>query len=374
MLSAWCADAARANYFTTGNLRHFPCFWKQTKVVSSREFLDLVSAALILKLTVSEQACQLCCQLLNEKRLPNPELFATSLALGTITIARLTTSGECSRQMPRSNDKQKIIEHYDVLGPLYRSVWGEHLHHGYWIRGDESKEQAQLQLVEHLAELIDIQPNSNILDIGCGFGASSLYLAQKYAAAVTGITISPVQIEIAKQAAKEKHLDATFLLMDAEAMDFQRQFDLLWSVESISHYQDLPKFFAAAAKLLKPNGSFAITDWFRKDHLTPSETRAFINPIEKGMFVELQTMDDYQQYFTASGLHITHREVLNKNCSKTWDLTLEIIKDKKFWILAAKLGSDFVTYLKAFHAMRAGFASGNFVYGLFVASVRSNSE
>ena len=38
-----CADAARANYLITGNLRYFPHFWKQTKIVSSREFLDLVS-------------------------------------------------------------------------------------------------------------------------------------------------------------------------------------------------------------------------------------------------------------------------------------------------------------------------------------------
>src|SRR5712672_2658816 len=208
--------------------------------------------------------------------------------------------------MPRPNEKHRIVEHYDIVSPYYRSLWGEHIHHGYWIRGDESKEKAQLQLIEHLEQLAQVKPGSDILDIGCGFGASSLYLAKNHNAAVTGITISPVQVEMAAKAAAREQLDAKFLLMDAEAMQFQKQFDLLWSVESISHYQDLPKFFAAAAKLLKPNGSFAITDWFRKDHLTPSETRAFINPIEKGMFVELQTMDDYQQYFTASGLHITH--------------------------------------------------------------------
>jgi tocopherol O-methyltransferase len=276
--------------------------------------------------------------------------------------------------MPRSNDKHKIVEHYDVLSPLYRSLWGEHLHHGYWILGDEPKEQAQLQLVEHLAQLANIRPNSHILDIGCGFGASAMYLAEKFQATVTGITISPVQLEIAQRVVAERHLDATFLLMDAETMNFQQRFDLLWSVESISHYQERPKFFASAAKLLKPGGSFAITDWFKKDQLTPGETREFIKPIEKGMFVELQTMDDYQRYFTANGLDVKHREILNKNCAKTWDLTLEIIKDRKFWALAVKLGPHFVTYLKAFHAMRAGFASGNFVYGLFVASQVSKAE
>jgi len=82
--------------------------------------------------------------------------------------------------MPRSNDKHKIIEHYDLVSPYYRSLWGEHLHHGYWIRGDESKEQAQLQLIEHLARLSKVKPGSDILDIGCGLGASSLYLARNY--------------------------------------------------------------------------------------------------------------------------------------------------------------------------------------------------
>jgi tocopherol O-methyltransferase len=270
--------------------------------------------------------------------------------------------------MPRPNDKHRVIEHYDVVSPYYRSLWGEHLHHGYWIRGDESKEKAQLQLIEHLARLANIKPNSEILDIGCGFGASSLYLAKQYRASVTGITISSVQVEMAKQAAAGEHLDAQFLLMDAEAMTFQKQFDVLWSVESISHYQNLPNFFASAAKLLKPGGSFAITDWFKKKNLTSEETRKFIEPIEKGMFVELHVMDDYEQFLNANGLGIVHREALNKNCAKTWDLSLDIIKDKSFWALAAKYGTHFISYLKAFEAMRAGFASGNFVYGLLVAT------
>lgn len=272
----------------------------------------------------------------------------------------------------RPNDKRRIIEHYDLVSPYYRSFWGEHLHHGYWIRGDESKEKAQLQLIEHLAQLANIKPGSDILDIGCGFGASSLYLAEHYNARVTGITISSVQVEMAIQSAAAQQLDSKFLLMDAEEMNFQKKFDVLWSVESISHYQDRRKFFASAAKLLKPGGSFAITDWFKKDNLTRGETGKFIEPIEKGMFVELQAMDDYERFLISNGLRITRREILNKNCAKTWDLCLDIIKDKDFWALAAKYGTHFVSYLQAFKAMRAGFASGNFVYGLLVASTASN--
>jgi uncharacterized protein len=42
-----CADAARADYLVTGNLRHFPRFWKKTKIITSREFLSLVAPHLL---------------------------------------------------------------------------------------------------------------------------------------------------------------------------------------------------------------------------------------------------------------------------------------------------------------------------------------
>lgn len=42
-----CADAARADYLVTGNQKHFPKFWKNTKVVTPREFVSLAAPHLI---------------------------------------------------------------------------------------------------------------------------------------------------------------------------------------------------------------------------------------------------------------------------------------------------------------------------------------
>ncbi|MGA2646914.1 MAG: putative toxin-antitoxin system toxin component, PIN family [Candidatus Sulfotelmatobacter sp.] len=42
-----CADAARADYFVTGNQRHFPKFWKTTKIITSREFLSVIAPHLL---------------------------------------------------------------------------------------------------------------------------------------------------------------------------------------------------------------------------------------------------------------------------------------------------------------------------------------
>ena len=267
----------------------------------------------------------------------------------------------------RPNDKRRIVEHYDVVSPYYYSLWGEHLHHGYWIRGDESKEMAQLQLTEHLAELANVSTGAESLDIGCGFGGSSLFLARKYNARVTGITISPVQVEMAQRAAAAEQVDAQFLLMDAEKLTFAKQFELLWSVESISHYHDRRRFFLNAVRFLKPGGTFALTDWFKRAGLSPAQTRKFIRPIEEGMFIELEAMDNYESYLIESGLEIVHRQDLSQQCARSWDLGLDIIRNKSFWSLAAKQGRHFVTYLRAFRAIQAGYRSGNFVYGLFVA-------
>ena len=49
---------------------------------------------------------------------------------------------------PRANgaDGATVAAHYDELDRFYREVWGTHLHHGYWQNGDESTEEAILNL------------------------------------------------------------------------------------------------------------------------------------------------------------------------------------------------------------------------------------
>lgn len=46
-MSIECADAARADYLITGNLKHFPRFWKGTKVISPREFIEMAAPHLL---------------------------------------------------------------------------------------------------------------------------------------------------------------------------------------------------------------------------------------------------------------------------------------------------------------------------------------
>src|SRR5258708_9823903 len=99
------------------------------------------------------------------------------------------------------NEKQRIRYLYDRTSPYYQSLWGAHIHHGYWISGEETKETAQNQLIEHVARAAGLGAACKILDVGCGFGGSSIYLAKKYGAEATGSTLSPIQLEMAPETA-----------------------------------------------------------------------------------------------------------------------------------------------------------------------------
>src|SRR2546422_6024885 len=177
-----------------------------------------------------------------------------------------------SNKLPERGLKTSIREHYDRLSPVYRDVWGIHIHHGYWIDGTETKEQAQEQLIELLAQRLHIQPALHVLDIGCGIGGTAIYLAKRFEAQVLGITISPIQAAMAARSAAEAGITSCrFVAMDAEELAIRNEFDIVWSVEALSHMANRDRVLEDALGLLKPGGKIGIIDWFKEPGISRSE-------------------------------------------------------------------------------------------------------
>ncbi|MBM0743905.1 methyltransferase domain-containing protein [Phormidium sp. CLA17] len=170
---------------------------------------------------------------------------------------------------------QRIQQFYDASSGLWEQTWGEHMHHGYYgADGTQKKErrQAQIDLIEELLHWAGIQQAENILDVGCGIGGSTLYLAKKFQATATGITLSPVQANRATQRAKDAGLasdssaaqsaSAQFLVADALKMPFaDHSFDFIWSLESGEHMPTKEKFLQECYRVLKPGGKFLFVTW-----------------------------------------------------------------------------------------------------------------
>src|SRR5579859_1009243 len=193
--------------------------------------------------------------------------------------------------------KDEIIRHYDELSPYYKDLWGVHIHHGYWNTGKETKEEAQEQLIRELISRAEIRRGARILDVGCGLGGTAIYLNKALGASVTGITISPTQIAIGSNLARHCGADVRLVLMDAETIEMNDRFDIVWSVEAISHLNEKRNFFHSLARLLDSGGKLVIADWFRSNTATEAQESKFLQPIEHAMLVpKLETPCSYMTY------------------------------------------------------------------------------
>ncbi|MEM8546505.1 MAG: methyltransferase domain-containing protein, partial [Cyanobacteria bacterium P01_H01_bin.119] len=175
-----------------------------------------------------------------------------------------------------ANLYQQIQQFYDATSGLWEQVWGEHMHHGYYgPTGTHQKErrQAQIDLIEAVLTWGDVTQAKQILDVGCGIGGSTLYLAEKYTAQAVGITLSPVQAKRAAARSQsagfsldpnqpEKSPQATFQVANALDTPFDdNQFDFIWSMESGEHMPDKEQFLRECYQLLQPGGIFLMATW-----------------------------------------------------------------------------------------------------------------
>ncbi|MGL5080993.1 MAG: methyltransferase domain-containing protein [Microcoleaceae cyanobacterium] len=168
---------------------------------------------------------------------------------------------------------QQIQHLYDSSSGLWEQIWGEHMHHGYYgADGTVNKErrQAQIDLIEEfltwgLAGQNSITPEfSQILDVGCGIGGSTLYLAEKFMARATGITLSSVQAKRATEriAAAGLQPQVNVQVADALQMPFaDNAFDLVWSLESGEHMPNKIRFLQECYRVLKPGGLLLMATW-----------------------------------------------------------------------------------------------------------------
>src|SRR5207237_9137178 len=91
---------------------------------------------------------------------------------------------------PAKATAQQVREHYNFFAHIYRLFWGEHIHHGLFLNGIETPEEAQLLMLEHCVQLAGLQPQSHVLDVGGGHGGTAVYAAHTYDWSVRGLDIS----------------------------------------------------------------------------------------------------------------------------------------------------------------------------------------
>jgi len=157
---------------------------------------------------------------------------------------------------PRSRSKDNVAHHYDLDGRLYSLFLDADKQYscGYFETPEATLDDAQLAKKRHLAAKLLIERGNRVLDIGCGWGGLSLYLAEMTGANVTGVTLSTEQLQVANARAAEKNLTAKFFLEDYR--DVPGPFDRIVSVGMFEHVgvDFYETYFRRCAELLTDDG------------------------------------------------------------------------------------------------------------------------
>jgi cyclopropane-fatty-acyl-phospholipid synthase len=158
--------------------------------------------------------------------------------------------------------RRNVAHHYDLRDELYETFLDDDRQYScaYFTDPGNSLEQAQADKKAHIAAKLDLKPGQTVLDIGCGWGGTALYLHRVAKVDVLGITLSESQLKVARQRARDAGVSdhVRFELIDYR--NVAGQFDRIVSIGmfehvGLAHYDE---FFDRCRDLLKPDGAMLL--------------------------------------------------------------------------------------------------------------------
>lgn len=273
---------------------------------------------------------------------------------------------------------QQIQEFYDASSSLWEQIWGEHMHHGYYGADGTLKKdrrEAQIDLIEELLKWADVQQASEVLDVGCGIGGSSLYLAARYRAAATGITLSPKQASRATERARAAGLAATtqFLVSDALNMPFaDNSFDFVWSLESGEHMPDKVKFMRELGRVLKPGGKLLMVTWCHRptdQHpLTVDEQNHLQEIYRVYCLPHVISLPEYEQIARSLSLQNIRTADWSAAVAPFWDRVIDSALTPAAIVGLIFSGWQTIEAALSLNLMKSGYERGLIRFGLLCAT------
>ncbi|MBD3671483.1 MAG: class I SAM-dependent methyltransferase [Gammaproteobacteria bacterium] len=160
-------------------------------------------------------------------------------------------------------------QHYEVPTEFYLKALGPHLKYSccYWPDGTQDIEAAEQAALRISCERAGIEDGMEILELGCGWGSLTLWMAQHYPnSRIVAVSNSSTQREhIIEQASQRKLDNVTVITRDMNDFSTEEQFDRIVSLEMFEHMRNYQVLYERVASWLKPGGRFFMHIFVHRD-------------------------------------------------------------------------------------------------------------
>lgn len=183
-------------------------------------------------------------------------------------------------------------QHYEVPTEFFQLVMGKHMKYssGYWKDHSVTFDQSEEDMLELTTERAELKDGMNILELGCGWGSLSLYMAKKYPnAKITGVSNSSTQKAYIDAEAKKRGLNnLTIITADMNTFTIDRKVDRVVSVEMFEHMRNYEKLLEKVSSFLVDSGKLFV-------HIFTHKTFAYLFEVK-------DETDWMSKYFFTGGI------------------------------------------------------------------------
>lgn len=212
--------------------------------------------------------------------------------------------------------------------------------------------------------LSGIGPASRILDIGAGYGGAARYLARRFGCRVTALNLSEAENVRDREMNKAAGLDNLIDVVDGsfEAIPGpDAAYDVVWSQDAILHSGHRDVVISEVARVLKPGGTFILTDIMQADDVDQASLKPVLDRIHLS---SLGSLSFYRSAAAENGLREAGFEEMTHQLVQHYSRVGDELARKRA-LLAGKVSDGYIErMLKGLDAWVEAGKAGRLVWGI----------